>query len=260
MLRPEEKERYKRHLLLSEVGHAGQEKIKAAKVLQIGAGGLGSPVGLYLSAAGVGTLGIVEFDVLDVTNLQRQVLHSTEWIGKPKAESAQVRIKALNPHVNVRTYPDRLTPGNIMERFADYDVIVIATDNYPTRYMAADACHFLNKPFVHGAIYKFEGQATTFVSQRGPCYRCLFPEAPRPDDMPSAAQVGILGVLPGVIGSIQATETLKLIVGAGKTLEGRLLTYDALALSFREFKITKDPDCPLCGKKPTISKVLEKYE
>ena len=260
MLTPEERERYKRHLLLSEIGEHGQEKIRSSKVLLIGAGGLGSPVALYLAAAGVGTIGIVEFDLLDVSNLQRQILHSTEWIGKPKAESATVRIRALNPHVTVNTFPDRLSPGNIMERFGGYDVIVIATDNDPTRYMAADACHFLGKPFVHGAVYKFEGQATTFVSARGPCYRCLYAEAPTEAFMPAAAQVGILGVLPGVIGCIQATEALKVIVGVGKTLEGRLLTYDALAMSFHEYKITKDPGCPLCGENATIKKVLDEYE
>jgi len=260
MLSDEEKNRYKRHLLLSEVGERGQERLKNSKVLLIGAGGLGSPVGLYLAAAGVGTIGIVEFDVLDVSNLQRQVIHSTEWIGKPKADSAAARIRALNPNVAVRASPDRLAPGNIMERFAEYDVVVIATDNYPTRYMAADACHFLDNPFVHGAIYKFEGQATTFVSQRGPCYRCLYPDAPTESDMPGASRVGILGVLPGVIGCIQATEALKVIVGVGRTLEGRLLTYDALAMSFREYKVMKDPDCPLCGPNATIRKVLDRYE
>jgi sulfur-carrier protein adenylyltransferase/sulfurtransferase len=246
-LSAEQLERYSRHFLLRQLGEKGQGKLLDAKVLLVGAGGLGSPAALYLAAAGIGTLGIVDADVVDRSNLQRQVLHTTDRIGMPKTESAAMTIHALNPDVQVRAYPERLTVDNVMALFRDYDVIVDGSDNFPTRYLVNDAAVLVGKPVVHGSIFQFEGQVSVFKPYAGPCYRCLFPTPPPPGMVPSCSEVGVLGVLPGVIGVIQATETIKLIVGQGEPLVGRLLMYDALAMRFREIRIRRDPDCPLCG-------------
>jgi sulfur-carrier protein adenylyltransferase/sulfurtransferase len=246
-LSPDQRRRYSRHLLIPEVGEEGQRKLLDAKVLLVGAGGLGSPAALYLAAAGVGTLGIVDADVVDDSNLQRQVLHSTERLGLPKVESARQAIVALNPDVNVVAYETRLDKENVLEIFADYDIILDGTDNFATRYMINDACVLLNKPNAHGSIFRFEGQATTFVPYVGPCYRCLFPTPPPPELAPSCAEAGVLGLLPGTIGIIQATEVAKLILGIGEPLIGRLLTYDALEMEFRELRLSRDPECPMCG-------------
>jgi len=239
--------RYSRHLIIPNVGMEGQRRLKAARVLLIGAGGLGSPLGLYLAAAGVGTLGIVDFDVVDATNLQRQILHGTKDVGRPKLASARDRIQDVNPHVNVELHETRLTSANALEILREYDVVIDGTDNFPTRYLTNDACVLLGKPNVYGSIFRFEGQASVFATADGPCYRCLFREPPPPGLVPSCAEGGVLGVLPGLIGTIQATEGIKLLLGIGETLVGRLLLVDALSMKFRTVKLRKDPDCPMCG-------------
>jgi molybdopterin/thiamine biosynthesis adenylyltransferase/rhodanese-related sulfurtransferase len=251
--------RYSRHLIMPEVGMDGQLKLKQAKVLCIGAGGLGSPLALYLAAAGVGKLGIVDFDVVDFTNLQRQVIHDTNDVGRPKLASARDTIVDINPNVEVVGYETRLTSENALEIFKDYDVVADGTDNFPTRYLVNDACILLGKPNVYGSIFRFEGQASVFYAKEGPCYRCLYPEPPPPGLVPSCAEGGVLGVLPGIIGSIQALETIKLIIGRGQTLIGRLLLFDALNLKFRELKLRKNPECPACGAHPTVTKLID-YE
>ena len=243
----EEVLRYSRHLILPDVGIEGQRKLKAGRILLIGAGGLGSPLALYLAAAGVGTLGLVDFDVVDVSNLQRQVLHGTKDIGRPKLESARERIRDVNPHVHVELYETRLTSANALDIIRDYDVVIDGTDNFATRYLTNDACVLLGKPNVYGSIFRFEGQASVFALEEGPCYRCLFPEPPPPGLVPSCAEGGVLGVLPGLVGTIQATEGIKLILGVGEPLVGRLLLVDALTMQFRTVKLRKDPNCPACG-------------
>jgi adenylyltransferase/sulfurtransferase len=249
--------RYSRHLLLPEVGVEGQRKLKAARVLTIGAGGLGSPLSLYLAAAGVGTIGVVDFDVVDLTNLQRQIVHGTSTLGRPKLESAKGRLTDLNPNVNVVSHEGRLTSENALEIIQDYDIVVDGTDNFPTRYLVNDACVLLDKPNVYGSIFRFEGQASVFYAKEGPCYRCLYSEPPPPGLVPSCAEGGVLGVLPGIIGSIQALETIKWIIGAGDSLVGRLVLFDALKLRFRELKLRKDPNCPICGDHPTIHELID---
>jgi len=251
--------RYSRHLILPEVGLAGQRRIKAASVLVVGAGGLGSPLALYLAAAGVGRIGLVDFDRVDESNLQRQVLHGTASVGRPKLESAKERLGDLNPGVRVETYETRLTSENAFDVIRPYDVVVDGTDNFPTRYLVNDACALLGKPNVYGSIFRFEGQASVFDARIGPCYRCLYPDPPPPGLVPSCAEGGVLGVLPGVIGVIQGIETLKLILGVGESLVGRLLLFDALALRFRELTLRKDPACPLCGERRTITALID-YE
>ncbi len=251
--------RYSRHLIMPEVGMEGQLKLKNAKVLCIGAGGLGSPLLLYLGAAGVGRLGIVDFDVVDFTNLQRQVIHGTADVGRSKLESAQATIREINPNVEVVGYDARLTSENALELFRDFDIIVDGTDNFPTRYLVNDACVLLGKPNVYGSIFRFEGQASVFYARQGPCYRCLYPEPPPPGLVPSCAEGGVLGVLPGIIGCLQAMETIKLIIGQGQTLIGRLLVFDALGMKFRELKLRKNPDCPVCGAHPTSTGLID-YE
>ena len=255
----EEVLRYSRHLIMPEVGMEGQQKLKAAKVLCIGTGGLGSPLALYLAAAGVGTLGLVDFDVVDFTNLQRQVIHFTSDVGRPKLESAKQKIAAINPFVNVRTFETKLTSQNALELFADFDIIVDGTDNFPTRFLVNDACVFTGKPNVYGSIFRFEGQASVFAAKEGPCYRCLYPEPPPPGLVPSCAEGGVLGILPGLVGLIQATEAIKLILGSGDPLIGRLLLVDALGMKFRELKLRKNPDCVVCGTHPTVTKLID-YE
>jgi adenylyltransferase/sulfurtransferase len=251
--------RYSRHLLLPEVGVEGQRKLKGARVLTIGAGGLGSPLSLYLAAAGVGTIGIVDFDVVDLTNLQRQIVHGTSTLGRSKLESAKARLTDLNPNLKVESHEARLSAENALEIIREYDIVVDGTDNFPTRYLVNDACVLLGKPNVYGSIFRFEGQASVFYAKEGPCYRCLYSEPPPPGLVPSCAEGGVLGVLPGIIGSIQALETIKLILGAGDSLIGRLVLFDALKLKFRELKLRKDPDCPLCGEHPTIHELID-YE
>jgi len=251
--------RYSRHLIMPEVGMEGQQKLKAAKVLCIGTGGLGSPLSLYLTAAGVGTLGLVDFDVVDYTNLQRQIIHSTPDVGRPKLDSAEEKLRALNPYVDIRKIETRLTSANALEIFRDFDVIVDGTDNFPTRYLVNDACVLTGKPNVYGSIFRFEGQASVFATKEGPCYRCLYPEPPPPGLVPSCAEGGVLGILPGLVGVIQATEAIKLILGAGEPLIGRLLLVDALAMNFRTLKLRKNPECPACGTHPTIKKLID-YE
>ena len=251
--------RYSRHLIMPEVGMEGQQKLKAAKVLCIGTGGLGSPLALYLAAAGVGTLGLVDFDVVDYTNLQRQIIHSTPDVGRPKLESAEEKLRALNPYVDIRKFETRLTSANALEIFRDFDVIADGTDNFPTRYLVNDACVLTGRPNVYGSIFRFEGQASVFATKEGPCYRCLYPEPPPPGLVPSCAEGGVLGILPGLVGIIQATEAIKLILGAGEPLIGRLLMVDALAMSFRTLKLRKNPECPACGAHPTIKKLID-YE
>ncbi|MBZ5515446.1 MAG: molybdopterin-synthase adenylyltransferase MoeB [Acidobacteriia bacterium] len=251
--------RYSRHLIMPEVGMEGQLKLKAAKVLCVGAGGLGSPLALYLAAAGIGKLGIVDFDVVDYTNLQRQVIHDTSDVGRPKLASARETIHDINPYVEVATYETRLTSENALDIFREYDIIADGTDNFPTRYLVNDACVLLDKPNVYGSIFRFEGQASVFYAKEGPCYRCLYPEPPPPGLVPSCAEGGVLGVLPGIIGCIQALQTIKLILGKGQTLIGRLLLFDALNLKFRELKLRKNPQCPVCGDHPTITKLID-YE
>ena len=252
-------ERYSRHLILPEVGIDGQRRLKGARVLCIGAGGLGSPAALYLAAAGVGTLGLVDFDNVDASNLQRQIIHGTPDIGRSKLGSARARLSALNPEIRVETYETKLTSANALSLFKEYDVILDGTDNFATRYLVNDACVILRKPNAYGSIFRFEGQASVFATTGGPCYRCLFPEPPPPGLVPSCAEGGVLGVLPGVIGTIQATETIKLILGAPGTLIGRLLLYDAWSMRFRELKVRRDPECPVCGDRPTVRELID-YE
>jgi len=258
-LSKEEVQRYSRHLIMPEVGMEGQLKLKRARVLTIGTGGLGAPLGLYLAAAGVGHLGLVDFDVVDSSNLQRQVTFTTADVGKPKSEAAKARLSSLNPAIEIVSYETRLTSDNALELFRDYDIIVDGTDNFPTRFLVNDACALLGKPNVYGSIFRFEGQATVFGYPGGPCYRCLYPEPPPPGLVPSCAEGGVLGVLPGIVGSIQAMETIKLILGAGEPLVGRLLLFDALAMRFRELKLKRNPDCPMCGDHRTITKLID-YE
>jgi len=251
--------RYSRHLILPDVGVEGQRKLKAARVLLVGAGGLGSPAALYLAAAGVGTLGLVDFDVVDKTNLQRQIIHGTSTVGRPKLDSAKERIQDLNPNVQVETFETRLTSENALDIIREFDIVADGTDNFPTRYLVNDACVLLGKPNVYGSIFRFEGQASVFYAKEGPCYRCLYAEPPPPGLVPSCAEGGVLGVLPGIIGSIQAMETIKLVLGVGEPLIGRLVLFDALKLQFRELKLEKDPDCPVCGSHPTVTELID-YE
>lgn len=238
---------------------AGQRKLKAASVLLIGAGGLGSPLAMYLAAAGIGRIGLVDYDVVDYTNLQRQIIHGTSDVGRPKLESARERILDINPHVQVDSYPEPLTSANALQIMAPYNIVIDGTDNFPTRYLTNDACVILGKPNVYGSIFRFEGQASVFYAEEGPCYRCLFPEPPPPGLVPSCAEGGVLGVLPGTIGAIQATEAIKLIIGQGESLVGRLLLYDALGMTFDEVRLRKNPDCPVCGPNPTITELID-YE
>ena len=252
--------RYSRHLIMPEVGMEGQQKLKAASVLCIGTGGLGSPLALYLAAAGVGTLGLVDFDVVDFTNLQRQIIHSTADVGRKKLDSATDKIEAMNPFVEVRRFETRLSSDNAMHIFRDFDIIVDGTDNFPTRYLVNDACVLSGKLNVYGSIFRFEGQASVFGAKDGPCYRCLYPEPPPPGLVPSCAEGGVLGILPGLVGLIQATETIKLILGAGDPLIGRLLLVDALGMKFRELKLRKNPDCPVCGPNRTITELIDYQE
>ncbi|MBN4061496.1 molybdopterin-synthase adenylyltransferase MoeB [bacterium AH-315-G11] len=259
ILSAEELARFNRHIILPDVGLAGQEKLKQARVLCVGTGGLGSPIALYLSAAGVGTMGLVDFDVVDDSNLQRQIVHSTADIGRPKIESARDTLLGINPYLNVELHGDGITRANVREIVSQYDIIVDGTDNFPTRYLVNDACVLEGKPLVYASIFQFEGQATVFNYKQGPCYRCLYPEPPPPGLVPSCAEGGVLGVLPGVIGVLQATEAVKIILGAGRSLSGRLLLYDALDMRFREVKLRKDPTCPACGDNPSIGDV-EAYE
>lgn len=251
--------RYSRHLIMPEVGLEGQKKLKAASVLAVGAGGLGAPLTMYLAAAGVGRLGIADFDTVDASNLQRQVLYSTSDLGKPKLEAAKKRLEGINPHIKIELHPAHLTSANALEILRDYDVIIDGTDNFPTRYLVNDACALLGKPNVYGSIFRFDGQVSVFDAQRGPCYRCLYPQPPPPEAVPSCAEGGVLGVLPGIIGSLQALETIKLIIGKGEPLIGRLILFDALRFRFDEFKLVKNPACPLCGEQPTIRELID-YE
>lgn len=253
----DEVKRYSRHLIMPEVGVDGQEKLKAGSVLCIGAGGLGSPAALYLAAAGVGRIGIVDFDVVDFSNLQRQIIHGTPDVGRSKLASAKDRLLGLNPLVTIDTYETALSSKNALDLFKPYDVILDGTDNFPTRYLVNDACVLLGKPNAYGSIFRFEGQASVFATKNGPCYRCLYPEPPPPGLVPSCAEGGVLGVLPGVIGTIQATEAVKLIMGIGEPLIGRFLIYDALKMKFRELKLKKDADCPMCGTHPTVTALID---
>jgi adenylyltransferase/sulfurtransferase len=252
--------RYSRHLILPEVGIEGQQKLKAAKVLLVGAGGLGAPLGLYLAAAGIGRIGMVDFDVVEVTNLQRQVIHSTRDVGRKTLDSAAEKMLAINPALRVTKYETALTGVNALEILKDYDLVVDGTDNFPTRYLVNDACVLLGKPNVYGSIFRFEGQSTIFAYPGGPCYRCLYPEPPPPGLVPNCAEGGVLGILPGTIGLIQATETVKLILGIGEPLVGRLLLYDALGMRFREVKLRKDPECPVCGEHPTVTRLIDYHQ
>jgi sulfur-carrier protein adenylyltransferase/sulfurtransferase len=252
--------RYSRHLIMPEVGMEGQQKLKAARVLCIGAGGLGSPLALYLGAAGVGTLGIVDFDVVDYTNLQRQIIHTTADVGRKKLDSAAEKLKAINPFLNIRKFETRLSSDNALELFRDFDIIADGTDNFPTRYLVNDACVLTGKPNVYGSIFRFEGQASVFATKEGPCYRCLYSEPPPPGLVPSCAEGGVLGILPGLVGVIQATEVIKLILGKGDPLIGRLLLVDALGMKFRELKLRKNPNCPACGTHRTITKLIDYNE
>ena len=255
----EELIRYSRHLVLPAIGLEGQERLKAARVLIVGAGGLGSPAALYLAAAGVGTLGLVDWDVVDRSNLQRQILHGTGMVGRPKLDSARARIADLNPHVRLQTISARLTSANALDILHDWDVVLDGSDNFPTRYLVNDACVLLGRPNVYGAVLRFEGQVSVFDARRGPCYRCLYREPPPPELVPSCAEGGVLGVLPGIIGSLQALEAIKLVTGAGDVLVGRLLLFDGLKLQFREIALTKDPDCAVCGPHPTVRHLID-YE
>jgi molybdopterin/thiamine biosynthesis adenylyltransferase/rhodanese-related sulfurtransferase len=258
-LNQEEILRYSRHIIMPEVGINGQEKLKAASILLIGCGGLGSPLAMYLGAAGIGRLGLVDFDLTDFTNLQRQVAFSTTDVGRPKVEATKDRIHQINPNVEVTTYRSKLTSENVMDIFKEYDIIIDGTDNFPTRYLVNDACVFLKKPNIYGSIFRFEGQATVFWAEKGPCYRCLYPEPPPPGMVPSCSEGGVLGILPGTIGLIQATEAIKLILGIGDLLTGRLLLYNALDMKFREVKLQKDPECPVCSANPSITQLID-YE
>jgi molybdopterin/thiamine biosynthesis adenylyltransferase/rhodanese-related sulfurtransferase len=259
-LSPDEIRRYARHLIMPEVAMEGQKRLKAARVLCIGTGGLGSPLSLYLAAAGVGTIGLVDFDVVDVSNLQRQIIHFTGDIGRPKVTSAQEKLQAINPDLAIVRHEHPIDSSNALEIFASYDVIVDGTDNFPTRYLVNDACVLLGKPNVYGSIFRFDGQASVFFPPHGPCYRCLYPEPPPPDLVPNCAEGGVLGILPGMIGVVQATETVKLLLGTGRSLIGRLLLYDALDMSFREMKVRKNPKCPICGPEPTITGLIDYLE
>src|SRR5437588_3142924 len=258
-LSPQEVARYSRHLIMPEVALEGQKRLKASSVLLIGAGGLGSPLGLYLAASGVGRIGLVDFDVVDFSNLQRQVLHGTPDVGRPKLQSARDRLQAINPEVRIDLYETRLTSANALSIFEPYDIVIDGTDNFPTRYLVNDACVLLKKPNVYGSIFRFDGQASVFHPPQGPCYRCLYPEPPPPGEVPSCAEGGVLGILPGLIGCIQATEAVKLILGKGEPLIGRLLLYDALQMTFQEFKVRRNPKCPVCGDQPTITRLID-YE
>jgi molybdopterin/thiamine biosynthesis adenylyltransferase/rhodanese-related sulfurtransferase len=249
--------RYSRHLIMPEVTLAGQQKLKAARVLCIGAGGLGSPLALYLAAAGVGTLGLVDFDVVDFTNLQRQIIHTTADVGRAKLTSATEKIKAINPFVNVEPFEIRLSSQNALELFRQFDIVVDGTDNFPTRYLVNDACVLTSRATVYASIFRFEGQASVFATKEGPCYRCLYPEPPPPGLVPSCAEGGVLGILPGLLGVIQATEAIKLVLGAGEPLIGRLLLVDALSMRFRELKLRKNPECPVCGMHPTVRELID---
>jgi adenylyltransferase/sulfurtransferase len=255
----EEIMRYSRHLIMPEVGMQGQRKMKAASVLMIGTGGLGAPVGMYLAAAGVGRIGIVDFDVVEESNLQRQIIHGTKDLGRRKIESARDRLRDINPHIEIETHESRLTSHNAMQLFRNYDIIVDGTDNFPTRYLVNDACVLSGKPNVYGSIFRFEGQASVFWAEKGACYRCLYPEPPPPGLVPSCAEGGVLGVLPGIVGAIQANETIKIILGAEGLMINRLLLFDAWTMKFREFKLRKDPKCPVCGENPTVKKLID-YE
>ena len=258
-LRPDQFDRYRRHLSLPEIGLEGQQRLLSGSVLLIGAGGLGCPAAQYLTAAGVGRIGLIDDDVVASSNLQRQILYTTADVGRPKVEVARERLSALNPDVKIDVYQTRLDSSNALELFADYDIIVDGTDNFPTRYLTNDACVLLGKPNVHGSIFRFEGQASVFDASKGPCYRCLYPEPPPPGAVPSCAEGGVLGILPGTVALVQATETIKILTGLGEPLYGRLLHYDALEMAWREFKMQKDPDCPLCGKNPSIRELID-YE
>src|ERR1700756_2941442 len=256
----EEIARYSRHLILPEVVLEGQQKLKAAKVLCVGTGGLGAPLTYYLAAAGIGTLGLVDFDVVDESNLQRQIIHSTNDVGRPKIDSAAEKLKALNPYLNIVKHETMLTSANALEIIKDYDIVADGTDNFPTRYLVNDACVLTGKPNAYGSIFRFEGQASVFATEEGPCYRCLYPEPPPPGLVPSCAEGGVLGILPGLVGVIQATEVIKLILGQGEPLIGRLLLIDALGMKFRELKLRKNPDCPACGTHPTVTKLIDYNE
>jgi adenylyltransferase/sulfurtransferase len=258
-LSAQEVARYSRHLIMPEVALDGQKRLKASSILLIGAGGLGSPLGLYLAAAGIGRIGLVDFDVVDFSNLQRQVLHGTADVGKSKLNSARDRLQAINPEVRLDLYETRLDSSNALSIFEPYDIVIDGTDNFPTRYLVNDACVLLKKPNVYGSIFRFDGQASVFYPPEGPCYRCLYPQPPPPGEVPSCAEGGVLGILPGLIGVVQATEAVKLILGKGSPLIGRLLLYDALQMTFQEFKVRRDPTCPLCGDRPTITKLID-YE
>src|ERR1700685_3808274 len=249
--------RYSRHLILPEVGMEGQRRLKAARVLCVGTGGLGSPLALYLTAAGIGTPGLVDFDVVDSSNLQRQIIHSTKDIGRKKIDSAEEKVKALNPAINVVKHETMLSSANALDIIKDYDIVADGTDNFPTRYVVNDACVSLGKPNAYGSIFRFEGQASAFATKEGPCYRCLYPEPPPPGLVPSCAEGGVLGILPGLVGIIQATEVIKLILGIGDTLVGRLLLVDALSMQFRTLKLRKNPDCPVCGTHPTVTALID---
>jgi sulfur-carrier protein adenylyltransferase/sulfurtransferase len=252
--------RYSRHLIMPEVGMEGQVKLKGAKVLMIGAGGLGAPLGLYLAAAGIGRIGMVDFDIVDFTNLQRQVIHGTKDVGKKKLDSAFESMQDINPYVQLDRFEVALTSENALDIIKDYDIVVDGTDNFPTRYLVNDACVLLKKPNVYGSIFRFEGQATVFAYEGGPCYRCLYPEPPPPGLVPSCAEGGVLGILPGLIGLVQATETVKLILGIGEPLVGRLMLYDALSMRFRELKLRRNVDCPVCGDHPTIKELIDYHQ
>jgi len=256
----EEVLRYSRHLIMPEVGMDGQVKLKNAKILLIGTGGLGAPLGLYLSAAGVGTIGLVDFDVVDFTNLQRQVIHGTKDVGRSKLNSAAERMADINPHIRIVKHETMLSSGNALDILKDYDIVIDGTDNFPTRYLVNDACVLLSKPNVYGSIFRFEGQCTVFAYRGGPCYRCLYPEPPPPGLVPSCAEGGVLGILPGLIGTMQATEAIKIVIGKGEPLVGRLVLFDALAMRFRELKLRRNPDCPICGERPTIHQLIDYQE
>jgi adenylyltransferase/sulfurtransferase len=259
LLRPDQAERYRRHLTLKEIGPDGQHKLLAARIVLIGVGGLGCPVAQYLAAAGVGRLGLVDPDRVDASNLQRQVLYGLGDLGRPKVEVARERIECMNPDVQVELFDEKLTSLNALDLIRDWDILIDGSDNFPARYLTNDACVLLGKPNVHGSVYRFEGQATVFDARRGPCYRCLFPEPPPPGQVPSCAEAGVLGVLPGMIAMIQATEAIKLVTGVGDPLFGRLLQYDALEMSFTEYRLGKDPECPVCGTNPSVTKLID-YE
>jgi len=259
-LNNEEILRYSRHLILPEVGMEGQRRLKNAKVLMVGTGGLGAPLGMYLAAVGVGTIGIIDFDTVDVTNLQRQIIHGQKDVGRKKIDSAAETMQDINPHLNIIKHETFLTSANALEIIKDYDVVVDGTDNFPTRYLVNDACVILGKPNAYGSIFRFEGQATVFGHEDGPCYRCLYPEPPPPGLVPSCAEGGVLGILPGIIGVIQATETVKIILGKGETLKGRLMLYDSLNMKFRELKLRKNPECPVCGDNPTVTELIDYQE